>query len=61
MDAHLPICMPLINVRTNISEVQVGSALLQKLFSALTVATEKSESYVMILLESVVSLIFAGN
>ncbi len=53
--------MPLINVRTNISEVQVGSALLQKLFSALTVATEKSESYVMTLLESVVSLIFAGN
>ena len=53
--------MPLINVRTNISAVQEAGALLNKLSSALAVATGKPASYVMTLLESGVSMTFAGN
>ena len=53
--------MPLINVRTNISDVQEASALLKKLSSALAAATGKPESYVMTLLESGVPMTFAGS
>ena len=53
--------MPLINVRTNISDVQEAGALLKKLSSALAVSTGKPESYVMTLLESGVPMTFAGS
>ena len=43
--------MPLINVRTNISDVQNPDALLKKLSAALASATGKPESYVMTLLD----------
>ena len=53
--------MPLINVRTNISDVQTPDALLKKLSAALASATGKPESYVMTLLDSGVPMTFAGN
>ena len=53
--------MPLINVRTNISDVQEASALLKQLSSALAAATGKPESYVMTLLDAGVPMTFAGS
>lgn len=53
--------MPLIHVRTNISDVQTPDALLKKLSAALASATGKHESYVMTLLDSGVSMTFAGS
>jgi len=53
--------MPLINIRTNISEVQAPDALLKRLSAALAASTGKSESYVMTLLDSGVSMTFAGS
>ena len=53
--------MPLINLRTNISDVQAPDALLKKLSAALATATGKPESYVMTLLESGVPMTFAGS
>ena len=53
--------MPLINLRTNISDVQAPDALLKKLSDALASATGKPESYVMTLLESGVPMTFAGS
>ena len=44
--------MPLMNVRTNTSEVQAPDALLKKLSEALASATGKPESYVMTLFDS---------
>ena len=38
--------MPLINIRTNISDVQAPDALLKRLSAALATSTGKSESYV---------------
>ena len=51
--------MPLINLRTNISDVQAPDALLKKLSYALATATGKPESYVMTLLDSGVPMTFA--
>ena len=53
--------MPLINLRTNVSDVQAPDALLKKLSDALASATGKPESYVMTLLESGVPMTFAGS
>ena len=53
--------MPLINLRTNISDVQAPDALLKKLSAALATATGKPESYVMTLLDSGVPMTFAGS
>ncbi len=53
--------MPLINVKTNLADVQAADALLKKLSTALAIATGKPESYVMTLLESDVPMTFAGS
>ena len=53
--------MPLINLRTNISEVPDPSGLLKKLSESLASATGKPESYVMTLLDSGVPMTFAGS
>ena len=53
--------MPLINLRTNISEVLHPSGLLKKLSESLASATGKPESYVMTLLDSGVPMTFAGS
>ena len=53
--------MPLINVKTNISDVQAPDALLKSLSAALATATGKPESYVMTLLNSGVPMTFAGS
>ena len=53
--------MPLINVMTNISNVQDADALLKKLSAVLSRCTGKPESYVMTLLDSGVPMIFAGS
>ena len=53
--------MPLINIRTNISDVQAPDALLKRLSAALATSTGKSESYVMTLLDSGVPMTFAGS
>ena len=53
--------MPLINVKTNMSEVQAPDVLLKKLSAALASATGKPESYVMTLLDSGVPMTFAGS
>ena len=53
--------MPLINLRTNGSDVQVSDALLKKLSAALANATGKPESYVMTLLDFGVPMTFAGT
>ena len=53
--------MPLINLRTNISDVQAPDALLKKLSAALATATGKPESYVMTLLDSGVPMTFAAS
>ena len=53
--------MPLINLKTNISDVQTPDALLKKLSAALASATGKPESYVMTLLDSGVPMTFAGS
>ena len=53
--------MPLINIRTNISEVQAPDDLLKRLSAALAASTGKSESYVMTLLDSGVPMTFAGS
>jgi phenylpyruvate tautomerase PptA (4-oxalocrotonate tautomerase family) len=53
--------MPLINVRTNISDVQAPDALLIKLSAALATATGKPEAYVMTLLDSDIPMTFAGS
>lgn len=53
--------MPLINVRTSLPAVQDGSGLLQELSSALAEQTGKPEAYVMTLLETGVSMTFAGS
>ena len=53
--------MPLINVRTNISNVQDADALLKKLSAALSRCTGKPESYVMTLLGFGIPMTFAGS
>ena len=53
--------MPLINLKTNISDVQTPDALLKKLSEALASATGKPEAYVMTLLDSGVPMTFAGS
>ena len=53
--------MPLINVRTNISDFQALDALLEKPSAALASATGKPESYVMTFLDSGVPMICAGS
>ena len=53
--------MPLINLRTNISEVPDPSGLLKRLSEALASATGKPEFYVMTLLDSGVPMTFAGS
>ena len=53
--------MPLINLRTNVSDDQVSDALLKKLSAALASATGKPESYVMTLLDFGVPMTFAGT
>ncbi len=53
--------MPLINVKTNITDVQAPDTLLKKLSAALGTATGKPESYVMMLLDSGVPMTFAGT
>ena len=53
--------MPLINLRTNVSDVQAPDALLKKLSDALASATGKPESYVMTLLDSGVPMTLAGS
>ena len=53
--------MPLINVKTNISDVQAPDVLLKKLSAALASATGKPEAYVMTLLDSSVPMTFAGS
>ena len=53
--------MPLINIRTNISEVQAPDDLLKRLSAALAVSSGKSESYVLTLLDSGVAMTFAGS
>ena len=53
--------MPLINVKTNIADVQSPDTLLKKLSAALATATGKPESYVMTLLDSGVPMTFAGS
>ncbi len=57
----LSLQMPLINVRTNLSDVQAPDALLKKLSTTLANATGKPESYVMTLLNSGVPMTFAGS
>ena len=53
--------MPLINIKTNISDVQAPDVLLKKLSAALASATGKPEAYVMTLLDSDVPMTFAGS
>ena len=53
--------MPLINIRTNISDVQAPDAFLKRLSAALATSTGKSESYVMTLLDSGLPMTFAGS
>ena len=52
--------MPLINVKTNISDVHAPGVLLKKLSAALASATGKA-AYVMTLLDSSVPMTFAGS
>ena len=53
--------MPLINLRTNISDIQDADGLLKNLSAALASATGKPESYVMTLLESGIPMTFAAS
>lgn len=53
--------MPLINLRTNITEVSDPGVLLKKLSESLASATGKPESYVMTLLDSGVPMTFGGS
>ena len=53
--------MPLIDVKTNISDVQAPDVLLKKLSVALASATGKPEAYVMTLLDFSVPMTFAGS
>ena len=53
--------MPLITVKTNIADVQAPDLLLKGLSAALATATGKPESYVMTLLDSGVTMTFAGS
>ena len=53
--------MPLINLRTNVSNVQDADELLKSLSSSLASATGKPEAYVMTLLEPGIAMTFAGS
>ena len=53
--------MPLINLRTNISDIQDADGLLKRLSAALAKATGKPETYVMTLLEHGIPMTFAGT
>ena len=53
--------MPLINLRTNISDIQDANGLLKNLSAALASATGKPESYVMTLLEPGIPMTFAAS
>lgn len=53
--------IPLINMRTSLSALKDGSALLQELSSEFANQTGKPEAYVMTLLETGVPMTFAGS
>ena len=53
--------MPLINLRTNLPNIQDADDLLKSLSSSLASATAKPESYVMTLLETGIPMTFAGS
>jgi len=53
--------MPLINLRTNISDIQDADGFLKRLSSDLAVATSKPETYVMTLLEHGIPMMFASS
>ena len=53
--------MPLINLRTNVSDIPDADGLLKSLSSALASATGKPEAYVMTLLEPGTPMTFAGS
>ena len=53
--------MPLINLRTNISNIQDAYGLLKRLSATLASATSKPEAYVMTLLEPGLPMTFAGS
>eukprot|EP00606_Chrysophyceae_sp_TOSAG23-5_P000384 GSChrysophyteH2.ASY1.ANO1.207.1 assembled CDS len=53
--------MPLINVRTSLSEVDDSAGLLKELSAALAQQTGKPESYVMTMLQTAVPMTFAGS
>jgi phenylpyruvate tautomerase PptA (4-oxalocrotonate tautomerase family) len=53
--------MPLINLRTSLSSLEDGDALLLELSSTLAEQTGKPESFVMTLLETGVPMTFAGT
>ncbi len=53
--------MPLINVRTSISNIEKPEMFLQELSHELSVLTGKPESFVMTLLETNVPMTFAGT
>ncbi len=53
--------MPLINVKTSISNLERPELLLQKLSNELSVLTGKPEQFVMTLLQTKVPMTFAGT
>ncbi len=53
--------MPLINVKTSISNIEKPELLLKDLSSELSLITGKPESYVMTLLQTNVPMTFAGT
>ena len=53
--------MPLINLRTNISDIEDADGLLKSLSAALSSATGKPEAYVMTLLKTGIPMTFTGS
>ena len=53
--------IPLINIKTNIADVQALDTLLRKLSVAHVTATGKPQSYVMTLLDSCVPMTLSGS
>ena len=53
--------MPLINVRTSVSNIENPEILLQELSKELALMTGKPEKYVMALLETDVPMLFSGS
>ena len=53
--------MPLINIKTSVSDIEEPDALLKQLSRELSVLTGKPETYVMTLLETGVPMTFSGT